>query len=432
LKVLYVCYYSPIKSVEPRAIRARYLTLNLLKRGHHVSVFTVDSDAKTRFQGLNIYGATSVSNWYKDAHLCHNTRLSLSPKYKLIDRLKYYIRLLLFPDAKVGWFIFSILNFRKVLREEKPHIVITSALPFTGTLFGMLAKFIDRRITWIVDLGDPFSFNYDYFPFWRKQIDEKIEALVLAKCDGLVVTTCALMAEYSKRYPQMRGKIAVVRQGYDKNEYDYIKPRTLRGKFTFFYSGSFHREIREPFAFLEAVKVLISKYVSASHVQIIICGKFFREVEDYIKKEGLTRVVTLLGVLPHSEVVSWQKGADVNVLLGNSSLYQIPSKLFEYIAAGKPILYIKMNENDEISNIIEESVNIGLTVANEPDKIARAMCSLIKNKNIGTRGIREVNKYEWSNLTKEFEMFITQIAYRKLEGIVQTYESNSQNQSTLS
>jgi glycosyltransferase involved in cell wall biosynthesis len=76
-------------------------------------------------------------------------------------------------------------------------------------------------------------------------------------------------------------------------------------------------------------------------------GKVDREVLDAIAAAGLSDNVVLLGPLNHAEAVREQRSATLLLLpLRNDPQYApiLPGKLFEYLAARRPILGIGQEE----------------------------------------------------------------------------------------
>jgi hypothetical protein len=67
-------------------------------------------------------------------------------------------------------------------------------------------------------------------------------------------------------------------------------------------------------------------------------------IEPY--REGLGRNLHLHGMVGRDRVLRAQREADVLVNIGNESLLQLPSKIPEYIAAGRPILNIASRSED--------------------------------------------------------------------------------------
>ena len=54
----------------------------------------------------------------------------------------------------------------------------------------------------------------------------------------------------------------------------------------------------------------------------------------------------ILGPVPPARAAALEAQAGVLVSIGNAAANQVPSKLFEYAAAGKPVLHLSAGEND--------------------------------------------------------------------------------------
>ena len=115
----------------------------------------------------------------------------------------------------------------------------------------------------------------------------------------------------------------------------------------------------------------------------------------------LGKKVKLTGFVPHGKTLEIQDKSDVLVNISNKQVHQIPGKIFEYIAAKKPILNIVYNlENDESVNIIGKN-KIGLSCKNDKNYIKEAIIRLYKlweNNTLHSMfhfDDKDLNDYSW-------------------------------------
>ena len=95
----------------------------------------------------------------------------------------------------------------------------------------------------------------------------------------------------------------------------------------------------------------------ASKLQIRLAGKTDSEVTEAIRSRGLGGNLVDLGYLPHDEVVAEQMGADILILpLRREPEYAkvLPGKIFEYLAAGRPVLGIGQ-EDGAAAEVLRDS-----------------------------------------------------------------------------
>lgn len=96
---------------------------------------------------------------------------------------------------------------------------------------------------------------------------------------------------------------------------------------------------------------------------IIGDGPFRSTFEKIAEEENLTDRVFFLGKVPHEELINYSAGADFGLVLieniSKSYYYALPNKLFEYIAAGLPVISSnlpqmrKVVENYKVGEIID-------------------------------------------------------------------------------
>jgi len=91
--------------------------------------------------------------------------------------------------------------------------------------------------------------------------------------------------------------------------------------------------------------------------------------------ERLPPQVRFLGFVPRRRALALQKGASILLFLGNRSpepQAQLPAKLFEYLAAGRPILAIRYDPGDFAAKLVQRWRR-GPVVENRPEAIAGAI-----------------------------------------------------------
>ena len=163
-------------------------------------------------------------------------------------------------------------------------------------------------------------------------------------------------------------KIAVVRNGVDT---EFFRPdgdlapekeslHELRGKFVVSYIGT-HGMAHALETFLEAARLLADE----QEIQFLTVGGGARlaDLRERSRQMGL-RNVTFLGPRPWAEMPGFLRASDVSVIhLLDSPLFRtvIPSKMFEVMASGRPIV---MGVRGEAAAILEEA-RAGVAIAPE-------------------------------------------------------------------
>ena len=147
--------------------------------------------------------------------------------------------------------------------------------------------------------------------------------------------------------------------GYD----DYLDFSPLYNnfdKFTICYTGTLNSDY-QPWLIFDVLKELI---LEGYELQLIFVGIVANSIKDYVNSLKLQHTVFFVDYLTHKEAVSFLRKANALLLVSpkvKSENLIIPGKLYEYLAAKKPIINIG-NKNSNTAKIIthcEGGVNIG-------------------------------------------------------------------------
>ncbi len=134
-------------------------------------------------------------------------------------------------------------------------------------------------------------------------------------------------------------------------------------------------------------------------VLVIIGYGYLRPaLEESVRKRGLTHKVYFFGPVPNRELLEYTASADVGLCnIVNSSLSYfttLPNKLFEYIAAGVPVIG---SDSPEIGRIVQETGVGEVCDPIDPNALAAAAHKLLADPEpyrLATR--RAVERYQWS------------------------------------
>jgi len=313
---------------------------------------------------------------------------------------------ILIPDRQVGWVPYALKQGQELVQSY--DVVISSSDPASSHLVGLFLREWFRR-PWIVDFGDPFVFDPEYnFPAWRRWVNTEIQKQILRRADEVIVTTEETKEIFLQGFPFLNHThVHVIPGGFDQREFEEVMP-SISDKFRIVYTGAFHKNIRNPRIFFEALK-LIKESRERLFLEVLIAGDVNVEHVDYVQKEGLGEIVVFLGLRPHREVIALQKGASVLLLLGNRGGLQLPSKVFEYIGAKRPILVVQGDEHDIAANMIR-NIGRGVIVENNPRMIADSIKQLYEQWEQGCLDhvyrLEPLQEFSWESRVERLEQVI--------------------------
>lgn len=208
--------------------------------------------------------------------------------------------------------------------------------------------------------------------------------------DAIVVTNPSIRSEFLALHPETSpGRVHVVYNGADLEEFEGVEPKRF-DRFTVFYSGVLYKD--------RGIRAMIEAVSGLKDAQLLLTGMGPPdEMGEFRRLFRAHPNVRHLGMLPRRELAACLLGADVlYVSLGTWPMnrYLLPSKLFAYMAAGRPVLATGLPGGD--LEAILRSTDCGLFVPSEdPETIAAALACLRDSglaKRLGENGRRAVEQ----------------------------------------
>ncbi len=324
-------------------------------------------------------------------------------KQSVLEKILLWIRGNLFiPDARKYWVKPSVDFLTEIIRQEKIDTVITTGPPHSMHLIGLILK-QHLNISWIADFRDPWtSIGYHKELRLTKRSQEKhktLEQLVLTSADKIVVTSNTTKNEFA----QITQKpILVITNGYDTK---YQGDTVTDHDFTISHIGSLLSE-RNPEILWKVLSGIVKENPNfRERLRLQLVGVVSQEVMKSIQNHGLEDHVHVLGYLSHSEALKYQQKSQILLLVEVNSEETkgiIPGKLFEYMAAKRPILALGP-ENWEVKRIITETRTGVVFDYEQSEHLKKTLLSYFekyKNKQL-YQASTDISKYSRRELTKQ-------------------------------
>lgn len=268
-------------------------------------------------------------------------------KQTFLEKILLWVRGNVFiPDARIGWVNPSINYLKSYIETHQIDTVITTGPPHSVHLIGLgLKKML--AIRWIADFRDPWtSIGYHKELKLSAKAAEQhklLEKRVLTQADEIIVTSPTTKKEFEQITNQ---PIQVITNGYDV---EYVEKRPLDNKFSLAHIGSLLSE-RNPRVLWKALRELVKEDEQfAKDFELKLVGKVSSDVIDAIEEFKLTPYLNNMGYVSHKEALIQQRTSQVLLLIEIDSYLTkgiIPGKLYEYMAAERPILGIGPEDAD--------------------------------------------------------------------------------------
>jgi len=203
---------------------------------------------------------------------------------------------------------------------------------------------------------------------------------------------------------RIRGRtVDLLTNGYDAEDYAEQKiPRDE--KFSISYIGNFVKTQNPPF-FWEVLADLVQNEPGfKDDLEIQLIGKTDYNVQESIRENGLISFISESNYVPHAEVTKYQRKAQVLLLILKKvpmASHFLPGKLFEYLAARRPILCIGPPESDT-GEVIRECKAGTIIDYDEKEKMRQVISKYYDAYKKGQLTVEgnQIEKYSRKNLTR--------------------------------
>ena len=315
------------------------------------------------------------------------------------------------PDAKVLWVKPSVEFLTDYLTENPVDVIISTGPPHSMHLIAQQLK-ESFHIPWMADFRDPWTdlyYNKEFFQLgFAKRKNKRLEEKVLKSAD-VVVTVGNELKKYFERF---NSNVEVIPNGFD-DEVEHDEEIELSQKFSLSYIGLLPKSSL-PTNLLMAIQRLIDENSDFKNdIELNFIGDIHESVSALIHELQLSNYTNFFGYVPHKDAIKYQKSAQVLLVLipnvdGNKGI--ITGKVFEYMAANRPILALGPI-NGDLQSILTNS-NAG-TIIDYDDyaKIKSVIIDLytkFKTQKLAITS-KGIEKYRRRNLTKQLAAIIKQI-----------------------
>ncbi len=316
----------------------------------------------------------------------HEDRQAHSPFVRLQHLAKRWIQLGLdIPDSYLPWALKAVPAARQICLRRKVDVVFTTLPPFSAAWIGF--KLAGKtRIPWIADYRDLWYGDVlrEWLPGWRRRLELAIERRLLRRADVIVTVSEQKTAYMRRMHPAVKARWETLTNGYDSEIYS-ARARTRpfqADRIVFTYTGRLFKN-RRGYAFAEALgRIKRSHPELVEPVMVRILGGVSPEIAaryDCILHEyDLGPHFEFPGDVGYAEAMDAQVNCDYLLLIvdtGETSDGVIPGKLFEYVAARRPIF--ALCDPGATEQIIRRA-NLGVVVdAEDVDACERSLRAVL-------------------------------------------------------
>jgi glycosyltransferase involved in cell wall biosynthesis len=290
----------------------------------------------------------------------------------------------LVPDATMAaWVPNAVRTVRRIVENRSVDCVITSAPPDSVATVPLFLG--EQRPAWIADFRDGWRFEPlrgDWPTRVQDRIDARIERAVVERAEVVIGATEPIASDFGARFATPSAYVPNAWDPALDAEFATATPVALDDtRFNLVYTGQLSGPAgRDPRPLFEAMNLLVEKRGSAAkRLRLILVGGLDSHDEALLAELDVHGLVQTEGQQTRATSIATQRAADALLLLttpGHAS--HATGKLFEYLAADRPILALAAGS--AAAKIIADP-NTGFSVApDDPAAIAGALGELLDGR----------------------------------------------------
>lgn len=297
----------------------------------------------TEVPAYDLRRATLAHAAENQPHLSHRAKSRPAARFlgRLLDSFPFN---LLIGDGGLIYILLAYRQGKRLVREHHITHLFSSYRPWSDHLVAWLLKRRFPHLFWIADFRDlhvdPVRKNvlWPAFQRWCNRRILRRASLATTVSEGL-----------KRHLEQLAPNVYVLRNGIGERMGE--KEEKLFEQFTIAYTGSLYEGLQTAGPLFQALQQLLEEgKLEEEGIRLLYAGKDGALWEQWLRQYGLNGIGQNRGLLSMEEARTIQRRAHANLLLswslpGGGGI--LTSKVYEYLAAGRPILAIVNGDGDE-------------------------------------------------------------------------------------
>jgi glycosyltransferase involved in cell wall biosynthesis len=238
------------------------------------------------------------------------------------------------------------------------------------------------RRPWVADFRDPWARApwRENRPHFVQRVLARLERQVVRRATAVLFVTAGNFREFETFYgPSVAARFHLIPNGCDPSEFDRLTASPRADQFVLLHAGSLY-EARNPLPLLRAVANAVSRgAIDPRSFRLRLVGQMTVrgvDLDAVARSFGLDGVIEVVPRVPRDQSLTEMLSASALLLVQPITTVSVPGKLYEYLAAGRPIL--AMTAESETADIVRASGNGIVVPADDEDQITAGLLQVME------------------------------------------------------
>jgi glycosyltransferase involved in cell wall biosynthesis len=328
---------------------------------------------------------------------------TVSGTARTTSRRETFNRWLFIPDQYVGWVGPAVREGRQLLQRERFDVIFSSC-PRSSAHLTAAALARLSGLPWVADYRDPWTTNQfrRYPTVLHRAAHAGLEKIAVTQAAAVTAVNEPILADLLARFPELTRRPArVIPNGYDGDEpADEVR---LGPGFWLVHTGRLYGRDEQLHLFLKAFAML------PDDVYVLFLGVEGTVIRARAQALNISERVHVESFAAHRRALGYQRAADALVLLTGRRPESLSSKVFEYLATGKPIFAVTP-VGSEARKLLDEAGASRCATPDEP--LAGPLAKFVADARAGRLGRRDesvVARYDVAMLTAKLAELLDEL-----------------------
>jgi glycosyltransferase involved in cell wall biosynthesis len=331
-------------------------------------------------------GATDISSSGATPEDCAAVRST-----GVLTRLKELIKAILKdnPDSHIFWVPFAFVRGIVILLKQRVDVIYCTTPPHSSHFAAFLLAKCFRK-PYVLDFRDPWYVSGSVrvpegkIP-WLLQRESRAKRAIIRGAARVICVSAGERDELHAEFPELgEDHFTYITNGYDPEDLPISGAVAERSpQVNLIHAGTIYPGIAGEF-FAALQHLVASDPGAAQSIQVQLLGEIAEEYIAVTRQLEAAGVVKIHGLQPHANTLQMLQASDVPVILMGGTKYlksHLPSKFYEYLHAGKPILAIA--QEGELTEMARQS-GLGIIVPpQDVDSVVQALQDLVADHAAG-------------------------------------------------